>query len=301
MKRWQIIVLILVAPVIVLSGYLFLQIRSLEVEKLSDDLFVLRGLGGNTAVLRTDEGAIVVDTMTTSLQGRRIRNMAKSLTGVDPMIVINTHYHSDHTHGNPAFAPGTRVLSTERTLSHLHIIDGDFWSGNRAALLPTEIITDHQTLSIGGKTLELIHPGPGHTDGDLVILFADEGVIHMGDLLFNAHYPNIDLEAGGSVQKWPDTLDKVLELPFEQAIPGHGLTTDRAGIEQFQAFMNQLAQIAINAAESQLSLEETVATDRLTKDAGYEPIRFIVPIGLDREFVLTRAWEEVTGNYTRKN
>ena len=88
-------------------------------------------------------------------------------------------------------------MSTERTLSHLETLDADFWEGD-AALLPNETFSDRISVEIGGKRLELMHPGRGHTDGDLVVLFADEGYIHMGDLLFNDHYPNIDLEAGGS-------------------------------------------------------------------------------------------------------
>jgi glyoxylase-like metal-dependent hydrolase (beta-lactamase superfamily II) len=215
--------------------------------------------------------------------------------------VINTHYHLDHTHGNPAFEPGTRVLSTERTLSHLKALDADFWSGDAAELLPNETFADRQTLTIGGKTLELVHPGRGHTDGDLVVLFAEEGVIHMGDLLFNGHYPNIDLEAGGTVQGWPQTLDRVAPMSFDRVIPGHGPTTDRVGFAQFRTFMVQLGEIGRRAAAEKISLENTLATDQLTADAGYVPIRFIISLGLDREFVLRRAWEEATGNFTVAN
>ena len=75
MKRWQWIVGTIAALLVVSGAYLYVQVRSLEVERLSDDLYVLRGLGGNTAVLRTDAGAVVVDTMTVSLQGARIREL----------------------------------------------------------------------------------------------------------------------------------------------------------------------------------------------------------------------------------
>ena len=298
MKRFF---LVLVVLLLVLGGYVYQQVSSLDVERLSDDLFVLRGLGGNTAVLRTDAGTVVVDTMTLPLQGERIRQTARELTGAETTLLINTHYHLDHTHGNPAFKPGTRILSTQRTLRHLKTLDADFWVDDAAELLPNETFTDRQTLTIGGKTLELVHPGRGHTDGDLVVVFVDERVIHMGDLHFNGHYPNIDLEAGGTVQDWPETLDRVTPLGFDRVIPGHGSTTDRGGIAQFREFLVQLGEIGRRAAEAGTSLEETIATDELTADAGYEPIRFIVPVGLDREFVLQRAWEEATGNFTLAN
>jgi cyclase len=301
MKKWHIGLLVCALLIVSVGGYVLVQARSLEVERLSDDLFVLRGLGGNTAVLRTDAGAVVVDSMTLQMQGERIRKKARELTGMDTTLLINTHYHLDHTHGNVAFEPGTRVVSTERTLSHLHALDAEFWEGDAARLLPTETFTDRMTLVVGGKTIELIHPGAGHTDGDLVVLFTDEGVLHTGDLMWNQYYPNIDLEAGGSVQEWVASLETLLRMDFTRVIPGHGDTTDRNGMRQFLALIAQLAEIARTAAEQGNNLEQTLQTDQLTADEGYEQLSMIVPLPMDREFVITRAWEETTENFTRSN
>jgi cyclase len=301
MKKWHIGLLVCALLIVSVGGYVLVQARSLEVERLSDDLFVLRGLGGNTAVLKTDAGAVVVDSMTLQMQGERIRKKARELTGMDTTLLINTHYHLDHTHGNVAFEPGTRVVSTERTLSHLHALDAEFWEGDAARLLPTETFTDRMTLVVGGKTIELIHPGAGHTDGDLVVLFTDEGVLHTGDLMWNQYYPNIDLEAGGSVQEWVASLETLLRMDFTRVIPGHGDTTDRNGMRQFLALIAQLAEIARTAAEQGNNLEQTLQTDQLTADEGYEQLSMIVPLPMDREFVITRAWEETTENFTRSN
>lgn len=301
MKKWQVGLLVCAALVASISAYVLVQARSLEVERLSEDLFVLRGLGGNTAVLRTDAGAVVVDSMTLKMQGERIREKARELTGMETTLLINTHYHLDHTHGNVAFEPGTRVLSTERTLSHLHALDAEFWQGDAASLLPTETFTDRMTLVVGDKTIELIHPGAGHTDGDLVVLFTDEGVLHTGDLMWHQYYPNIDLEAGGSVQAWVASLESLLRLDFTRVIPGHGETTDRNGMRQFLALIAQLAEIARTAADRGNSLEQTLQTDQLTADEGYEQLDMIIPMHMDREFVITRAWEETTKNFTRLN
>ncbi|XOV85187.1 MAG: MBL fold metallo-hydrolase [bacterium] len=299
MKIWQTLVAIVVLVLLAAGAYLYTQIRALDVEQLTDDLWVLRGLGGNTAVLKTRAGTVVVDTMTFGIQGDRIREVARELTGMPTLMVINTHYHFDHTHGNPAFETGTRVLSTERTLQYLQAVDADFWQGDAAELMPNETFSDRQTLFVGDKKIELIHPGPGHTDGDLVVIFVDEGVAHLGDLFFNGHYPNIDLEAGGTVRCWPEALDNVLALTFDRVIPGHGATTDRHAIRAFQRFLQQLADIGERAAAENWTLEQVRSTTALTEDAGYEPIEFIVSIGLDRGFVLQRAWEEATGQFVR--
>lgn len=289
--------LALVVIIIVFAAYLFTAVRSLEVEKLSDDLYVLFGMGGNVAVLNTADGTVIVDTMTFQMQGDRIKELAMELTGKPVIAVINSHYHLDHTHGNPAFDPGVRVVSTERTLHHLKQLDSEYFS-DAPHTLPNETFSGVHRLDFGDKHLQLVSLGLGHTDGDLVVVFEEEGVIHMGDLLFNGHYPNIDLEAGGSVKAWPATLERSLQLKFDRVIPGHGPVTDRAGIRQFQRFMAQLAQIGQASVDNGMSLEETLKTNLLTEDAAYEEIKMVVPIGLDRPFVITRAWEEANGKIT---
>ncbi len=301
MKKWQYALVTVVALVIAFCAYVFLQLRAIEVEPLSDDLFVLRGLGGNTAVLRTDAGTVVVDTMMLHMQGERIRTLAREVTGQDVVLLINTHYHLDHTHGNPAFDAGTRVVSTARTLSHLQALDAEFWTGDAARLLPNETFDDRMTLHLGGKTIDLIHLGVGHTDGDLVVLFRDEGVLHTGDLMFNRYYPNIDLEAGGSIQQWVATLESLLRLEFTRVIPGHGETSDRMGVRQFLAVIAQLAEVGRTAQDRGWSLEQTLATDQFTADAGYRRMWMIFPLPMNREFVITRAWDETTGNFKRLN
>ena len=282
----------LLTIVLVFAGYVFFLIHSLEVEKVTDDLHVLFGLGGNAAVLKTSEGTVIVDTMTLHYQGDRIKEVAEELTGMPVAMIINTHYHLDHTHGNPAFDKGTRVVATDRTLHHLNEFDSEYFSGEAAALKPNETFSDALELKMGNKTLQLLHPGRGHTDGDLVVAMVEDKTLHTGDLFFNKHYPNIDLEAGGSVQLWGDTIDEAMKLDFDHVIPGHGPVTDRDGFRQFQRFIRQLAEIGNWAKVEGKTLEETQATERLTEDAGYSEIRMVISIGLNRAFVLKRAWEE---------
>ncbi|HXK21199.1 MAG TPA: MBL fold metallo-hydrolase, partial [Myxococcota bacterium] len=203
--------------VLVAGGAIFVyqRISSLEVVTVTPDVHVIYGLGSNVGILKTSEGAIVVDTMTFRMQGREVREKAEELGGGATRAIINTHYHLDHTHGNPAFAAGLQILSTDKTLAYLHALDADYWKGDAAGTLPNDTFTDQRELQIGGKTIRLLHPGRGHTGGDLVVLFVEDRVLHTGDLFFNGRYPNIDLEAGGSVKEWADTLDRVLALDFD--------------------------------------------------------------------------------------
>ena len=293
--------LLVILAVIVATGgaFIYYSVATIKVEQLNDDLFVLRGLGGNTTVVKTSQGTVVIDSMTVPMQGRIIQQKAEQLTGQAVSVLINTHYHLDHTQGNPGFSNNLRIISTDKTLAHLTNIDGDDWQGDKAEYLPNETFDKQLTLRLGDKTLDLIHPGRGHTDGDLVVYIRQLKTAVMGDLFFNRHYPNIDLEAGGSVQRWPLAIDKVLGLGVTTVIPGHGATSNELGLKQFRRFMAQLGTIARQASAQDWSLERMLATDQLDTDTGFKELAFAgIPLGLDREFVLKRAWEESSQSQT---
>jgi glyoxylase-like metal-dependent hydrolase (beta-lactamase superfamily II) len=296
---WGLAVLLVLAAVSAI--YVYQRIARIEADRLTDDVHVLFGLGGNVGVLRTERGAVIVDTMTFRMQGDRIREEVEQLTGREVEVILNTHYHSDHTHGNPAFPGGTRVVATQRTLDLMKALDGDYFSGPAASTLPNETFADTYEIRLGGKTIRSYFLGPGHTNGDQVVLFVEDRVLHMGDLFVYHRYPNIDLEAGGTVRGWIDTLDRVLALEgYDRVIPGHGAVSDRAGIEQFQRFLRELWGQAEAAAKAGKSLDETLASVDLQEDEGYQAI--VVPgiVRLDRDFVVQRAWEEATGAVTRR-
>ncbi len=295
-KRWMIRIVSVLVVLLVGGGlYLFIQIRSLTPQQLTDDVYLLTGLGGNVGVLRTSEGAVVVDTMTFRMQGQQIGSQAETLAGNPVRVVINTHYHADHTHGNPGFPAGTKMIATQRTHHHLTTVDASYWQGDARDQLPNETFDREHIIQLGGKTIQSFHFGRGHTDGDLVVLFVEDRVIHLGDLLFNGFYPNIDLEAGGSVREWMATLDRVLELDFDHVIPGHGPVTDREGIERFQRFLQELWQVGQTAAKADQSLEETLATTELQSDENFGVIAVPFVMRFDRDFVIRRVWEEATG------
>jgi glyoxylase-like metal-dependent hydrolase (beta-lactamase superfamily II) len=278
-------------------GALRWKLSGLEHERVSGDVHMLQGLGGNVAVLATSEGAVVVDTMTFAFQGEAIRELAEELGGGPVQAILNTHYHLDHSHGNPGFDGAPKVVATERTLHHMLTRDADFWEGDGRKLPNTTFETRHE-MNIGGKTIRAIYPGRGHTDGDLVVLFVEDRVLHAGDLFFNKRYPNIDLEAGGSVREWAATLDRVLELDFDRVIPGHGEATDRAGLRAFRDFMAELWEQGQRAAAAGWTLKKTLAMTRLELDQGYDTMEIPLLLKLDRDFVVSRAWQEASGAVT---
>ena len=295
--RRAVVVAVLLIAVALIYGYR--RATELDVVEVTNDVHVIYGLGGNVGVLSTDRGAVVVDTMTFRAQGTRILEAAERLGGGPVQALVNTHYHLDHTHGNPAFPSGTVILATDRTLAYLKQVDGDYWQDAAAGTLPNQTFRNEHELEVADKTVRLIHPGRGHTDGDLVVLFVEDRVLQTGDLFFNGRYPNIDLEAGGSVREWVATIDRVLELDFDKVIPGHGPVTDREGLRQFQTFMRQLAEVGEQSLRNGWTLEQAEREAKVDADSGYEVLSIPFVMRLDREFVVRRAWEEATGKVQR--
>lgn len=289
MRRWLWMLIALFGLVLCGAGYILLQVRNLQAEAVAEDVWVLFGFGGNVTLVRTGEGAVLVDSMMRRATGNRLRKRAEQLAGEPVRMVINTHYHFDHTHGNPSFAGDARIVSTRRTLEHLQQLDGGYLE-KRAGLPNDTFAGEIHRLQVGDKSLLLFHPGRGHTDGDLVVLLENEGIVSMGDLLFNGYYPFIDLEAGGSVQGWGRALERVMELDFETVVPGHGPVTDAEGLRNFQRFMENLAEVGRTAKANGQSLEAMLQDNKLTEG---EELARVLGMGPDREDVLERAWEEL--------
>ncbi len=284
--------------VVAVLGLYWWQFGVVHVEGVRPGLHMISGLGSNVGVLVTDAGVVVVDSMTWPRQGRLIRREIERLTDQPVVALINTHYHLDHTHGNPAFPVGTKVVASARTLAHLTTLDAGYWEDAPARdLLPNETVNalpkdptdDTWSLAVGGKTVEATWLGRGHTDGDLVVRFVEDRVLHAGDLFFNGHWPNIDLEAGGSVRWWPATLERVLALDFDTVIPGHGPVATRADLERFRDFMTSLWRQTSTLAARGASLSEA----RAQVDLEQWQVRRMwwFPI-LSRSFVIGRAYEE---------
>ena len=118
-------------------AFVWWRIGILDVTPVRPGVWMLAGVGSNVTVVATADGAIVVDSMTVVRQGRLIHAKVREPTGKPVAALLNTHYHLDHTHGNPAFPVGTKVVSTARTLEHLRTRDADWWADSPARdLLP---------------------------------------------------------------------------------------------------------------------------------------------------------------------
>jgi cyclase len=273
-------------------GFQLYRLLDTETIKIDDNFYVVLGGGGNSAVLIADDGVLVVDTKFRR-PGRQLPKIIGAITDKPVKVIINTHYHADHTHGNPNYAPGTTVIAQRHTRQHLIQLDKDFWEVEPAwSLLPADLVDDEKELQFGDETIRIIHPGRGHTDGDVVVYFVHRRVLATGDLFVNGVYPRIDLRGGGSAREWPATLDRVLAIDdVTQYIPGHGPLADRTAVVRFQSYLRSLvSQVEKRAAQGRSLAEIQAAVDLHAYD-DFESMPFVN----GRKRNIESVYEEVTG------
>jgi cyclase len=201
------------------------------IQKLKDDLYVIgvtKGVGGgNVAVEVTGEGVILVDDMFDRNHDEIIEKL-RTVTDKPIKYVLNTHQHEDHSGGNAKMlAMNAELISHRNARANMALL--------KMPGLAHVTFSNEMSVYLGGKEARAHYYGRGHTGGDAVMEFPAEKVIHTGDLFLTfPPQPFIDYAQGGSALEWTKTLDGVLKLDFDIAIPGHGPVSDRAGILKFR-------------------------------------------------------------------
>jgi cyclase len=216
--------------------------KVVDVEKVKDNLFVLRGAngGGNTAVFVMANGVAVVDSKNPGW-GQPILAKIKELTPKPVTLLINTHTHGDHVSGNVAFAPSVDVVVQENTKTNMEKMP--IFKENNNAGMAKRTFKDKLTIGKGPDQIDLYYFGRGHTNGDAWIVFPAHRIVHSGDIFAGKSVPLIDGNNGGSMVEMPVTLKKAYEglKNVDQIINGHmPAQTTMADLKEFVQFNEDL-------------------------------------------------------------
>ena len=214
--------------------------KVVEVEKVKDNLFVLRGGGGNTAVFITANGVVVVDAKNPGW-GQPILNKIKELTPKPITTLINTHTHGDHVSGNVEFPASVEVIVQENTKANMEKMP--IFKEHNNAGMAKRTFKDKMTLGTGADQIDLYYFGRGHTNGDAFVVFPALRVAHSGDIFASKAVPLIDAANGGSMAEISDSLLKAYNgiKNVDTIINGHMPTqTTWADLKEFSDFNKDL-------------------------------------------------------------
>ena len=240
--------------------------KLIEVEKLRDNLFVLRGGGGNTGVFITTNGVVVVDTKNPGW-GQPILDKIKELTPKPITHVINTHTHGDHVSGNVEFPTTVEIVAQANTaanMKEMRTVTGfkpggtNIFTENKGRGLPKRTFTDHLTLGSGADQIELHYFGRGHTNGDAWVVFPSLRIAHAGDIFSGKNLPLLDANNGGSGLEIGDTLAKAAAgmSKVESIITGHSTQMTLTDLREYAEFNREFANVVREGKKAGRSIDD---------------------------------------------
>ena len=217
----------------------------------------------------TDRGVTVIDTCATEARTRRFLEHVESVTSAPIRVLVNTHHHGDHTHGNFLTHPAA-IVAHDRCrdemlaagINHFPGVFGDpspDW-GDLELAPPILTFADHMHVHTGDIAADLHYIGtPAHTTNDIVAWLPEQRTLFTGDLVFNGGTPFVLM---GSVPGALDAIQRLRQFDADVIVPGHGPVCDMSVLDRLAAYYEFVQHLAADARSSGVSpLEAALDTD----------------------------------------
>jgi glyoxylase-like metal-dependent hydrolase (beta-lactamase superfamily II) len=241
-----------------------------------------RSLDLNVGAVLGGDQVLLVDTRSCQLEAEELRRELRALTALPCRQVVNTHAHFDHCLGNAAFRPAAiwghrRCAEVLRTEGEQVRASAMRWLPEAAGRLaeleivaPDQLVAERAAIDLGGRRVELVHPGRGHTDNDLVVLVPDAGVAFAGDLVEQGAPPSF---GDAWPLEWPATLDRLLEAAVPVVVPGHGDVVDPGFVRGQRDQLGAMAALCLRVVEGRLRADEAVRLAPFPEATAREALR----------------------------
>jgi glyoxylase-like metal-dependent hydrolase (beta-lactamase superfamily II) len=242
----------------------------IKVTQVSGNVYMLEGAGGNIAASVGADGILIVDTEYSPLADK-IQTALKNIGATDTRVryVVDTHYHGDHSDGNAAFgARGATIIAQENLRKRLEngsaIGNGPGGSihvqqpPQPKAALPTITFDDRIDIHLNDEDIRVLHFPAAHTDGDSVVFFTKNKVVHMGDEFVRYGFPFIDVNSGGTVQGMIAACERVsAEFPADvKIIPGHGALATMDDLREYTKLLKDTSAVVQKALAGHRTLDQ---------------------------------------------
>jgi len=277
----------------------------IKVTKVSGNVYMLEGAGGNIGASVGEDGIVIVDDQFAPLADK-IREALHGIGVTDKPVrfVINTHYHGDHSGGNLPFSETSTIIAQDNVRKRLEAggtsgIGGSLRMENQPApkgALPIITFGSDLTVHLNGEDIRALHFPSGHTDGDSIIFFPKANVVHMGDDFVRYGFPFIDIDSGGSVQGMIAAIEKVIpQLPADvKVIPGHGALSN---LDDVRAYLKMLMD---TTAVVQKALDQGKTLDQMKKEKILDPWKQFSGSFISEEAFVETLHNSLTGRANHK-
>ena len=136
---------------------------------------------------------------------------------------------------------------------------------------PTQTYADRHTVELGGKTVEMIHPGPAHSANMSVIHFPEESAVFVVDFISLGRLPFQTLN-GYDHDVWMGEMRDIEAMGVEHVLPSHGVAGGTADLAEHRQYLEELHDAVAEGIAAGASLEELQAS--VTMDAYSDWLNF---------------------------
>lgn len=200
-----------------------------SIHQIKGNIYEVKGgSGANAGFFIGYKEALVIDAKTTKESAQQMIAEIKKLTPNPIHYVLLTHSDGDHVGGLVGFPEVVTIISHQNTKKDM---DEAFKDSVQRKYLPKKVFSERMDLKIGDKLIQLLHFGPAHTDGDVVVYFPEEKVAFIGDLIFFGRDPLIHRHKNGNSFGLVKTLKSILELDADTFVHGHGDIASKSDIK----------------------------------------------------------------------
>jgi cyclase len=211
----------------------------------------------NTGFLVADDGVVAIDTCSTERRTRAFLHAVREVSDAPLRLVVNTHHHGDHTHGNYLTHPAAivahercRELILESGIFHVPGVWEEVDWGDLEVAPPIVTFDDRLTLWSGDVEVQLHHIGtPAHTTNDVVAWLPEQRVLYAGDLVFNGGTPFVLM---GSLAGALASVERLRAFDAEVIVPGHGDVCDPSALDRIERYYRFVDRVAAEAERAEV-------------------------------------------------
>lgn len=230
---------------------------------ITDHISYLLGAGGNIGVLYGTDGIMIIDDQYAELSDK-IKVAIGNLSNGELKFIVNTHYHGDHTGGNENMsANGALIVAQENVRKRLGItFHNDLLDRDMEAKPESywPVITFGQSINFyfDDEDVQVTYVPKAHTDGDALVYFKNNNVLHTGDTFVRYGFPFIDIAAGGTIDGFIAAQDKILEIANADTkiIPGHGELSTIEEVKELRKMLVETRKIIADLKAKGKTLNE---------------------------------------------
>ena len=250
------------------------KMKHTETVQYDKQLTLVIGGGGNSGILVSDSLVLVIDTKMDDA-AQQLSKVVKDLAGNKPIIVVNTHVHSDHTGGNKYFTGQTIIAGGN--------YDKTFWAKDAGADAPPTIwLKDSMVLNMGDETVTILNlPYAAHTQSDVMVYLHNRKMLFGGDVILNKQSPAMFARYNADANGYLNAFDLV-EKRFDitKVVPGHGQVGGIEVIDNYRTFFKDMEAAVADPGKEKATLQ---------KYSDYTQIPFLMSPGATLRYIRNGA------------